>query len=56
MTLIPQDPLLLEMSIRDNLDLEGEHSDAEIWDALEKSSVRISVSESFGGVTDILHS
>ncbi|KAL8281226.1 hypothetical protein RQP46_006260 [Phenoliferia psychrophenolica] len=40
MTLIPQDPLLLEMSIRDNLDLEGTASDAEIWEALEKSSMK----------------
>lgn len=41
MTLIPQDPLLLEMSIRDNLDLEGGASDADIWSALEKSSVAL---------------
>ena len=39
MTLIPQDPLLLEMSIRDNLDLEGMATDRAIWEALEKSSV-----------------
>lgn len=36
---VPLDPLLLEMSIRDNLDLEGNHTDAEIWDALEQTSV-----------------
>lgn len=40
MSLIPQDPLLLEMSIRDNLSLEGDRSDEEIWAALELSSVR----------------
>lgn len=40
MSLIPQDPLLLEMSIRDRLSLEGDRSDEEIWAALELSSVR----------------
>lgn len=39
-TLIPQDPLLLDMSIRDNLDLEGEASDDQIWSALEKVSMK----------------
>ncbi|KAJ7079433.1 P-loop containing nucleoside triphosphate hydrolase protein [Mycena belliarum] len=40
MTLIPQDPVLLEISVRDNLDIEGKHSDAEIWRALELSSMK----------------
>jgi len=35
----PVDPLLLELSLRENLDPEGLHSDEEIWDALEKSHV-----------------
>ncbi|KAM0755999.1 P-loop containing nucleoside triphosphate hydrolase protein [Meredithblackwellia eburnea MCA 4105] len=43
MTLIPQDPLLLEMSIRDNLDVEGEKTDAEIWDALEGSEMKTTI-------------
>lgn len=33
------DPLLLELSLRENLDPEGLHSDAELWEALEKSHV-----------------
>jgi ABC-type multidrug transport system fused ATPase/permease subunit len=33
------DPLLLELSLRENLDPEGLHSDETIWDALEKSHV-----------------
>jgi ABC-type multidrug transport system fused ATPase/permease subunit len=37
------DPLLMELSLRENLDPEGLHSDAELWDALDKSHV--------GGVT-----
>jgi ABC-type multidrug transport system fused ATPase/permease subunit len=35
-----KDPLLLEVSLRENLDPEGLHTDAELWDALEKSHVR----------------
>jgi ABC-type multidrug transport system fused ATPase/permease subunit len=33
------DPLLLTLSLRENLDPEGLHTDVEIWDALEKSHV-----------------
>ncbi|KAJ7136954.1 P-loop containing nucleoside triphosphate hydrolase protein [Mycena epipterygia] len=40
MTLIPQDPVLLEISVRDNLDIEGKHSDDEIWRALELASMK----------------
>lgn len=40
MTIIPQDPLLLEMTIRDNLDVEGVKSDQEIWAALEKTQAK----------------
>jgi hypothetical protein len=37
--LIRIDPLLLEVSLRENLDPEGICSDADIWLALEKSQV-----------------
>ena len=37
--LMVRDPLLLELSLRENLDPEGLHSDVEIWDALNKSHV-----------------
>ncbi|KAJ7805393.1 P-loop containing nucleoside triphosphate hydrolase protein [Mycena olivaceomarginata] len=40
MTLIPQDPVLLEISVRANLDIEGIHSDDEIWRALGLSSMK----------------
>lgn len=33
------DPLLLELTLRENLDPEGRHSDAELWEALDKSHV-----------------
>ncbi|KAJ7731940.1 P-loop containing nucleoside triphosphate hydrolase protein, partial [Mycena maculata] len=40
LTLIPQDPVLIEISVRANLDMEGNHSDAEIWRALELASMK----------------
>lgn len=45
MSIIPQDPLLLEVSLRENLDPEGLCSDAEIWEALEKSQLKEHVSK-----------
>lgn len=39
MSLTGTDPLLLELSLRENLDPEGLHTDVEIWDALQKSHV-----------------
>lgn len=40
LTIIPQDPLLLELSVRENLDLEGIKTDQEIWAALEKTQCK----------------
>lgn len=40
MTIIPQDPLMLELSVRDNLDIEGVKSDQEIWTALEQTQTK----------------
>ncbi|KAH0641132.1 hypothetical protein KY285_037718 [Solanum tuberosum] len=39
LSIIPQDPTLFEGTIRDNLDPLDEHSDLEIWQALEKSQL-----------------
>lgn len=36
-TLIPQDPTLFNGSVRSNLDPYGEHDDADLWHALERS-------------------
>ena len=33
----PQEPLLFQGTVRDNLDPSGEHSDAELWQALQSS-------------------
>ncbi|CDF38271.1 unnamed protein product [Chondrus crispus] len=39
-TIIPQDPVIFSGTIRFNLDPFSQHSDAELWDALEKSHMR----------------
>ncbi|BFI05699.1 protein MpABCC1 [Marchantia polymorpha subsp. ruderalis] len=39
LSIIPQEPTLFEGNVRSNLDPLGEHTDAEIWDALEKSQL-----------------
>ncbi|KAK7336919.1 hypothetical protein VNO77_17472 [Canavalia gladiata] len=39
LSIIPQDPTLFEGTIRGNLDPLEEHSDREIWEALEKSQL-----------------
>lgn len=43
MSLIPQDPMILDLSLRENLDLLGEHDDTTLWTALEKASVSGSI-------------
>ncbi|PNT05763.1 hypothetical protein POPTR_014G193400v4 [Populus trichocarpa] len=40
LSIIPQDPTLFEGTIRGNLDPLEEHSDQEIWQALDKSQLR----------------
>lgn len=39
LTVIGQSPLLLELSLRENLDIEGIYGDAEIWAALDAANV-----------------
>lgn len=49
-TIIPQDPVLFSGTIRFNLDPFDEHTEAELWDALEKSHMKQFVSEFEGGL------
>lgn len=49
-TIIPQDPVMFSGTIRFNLDPFEEHSEAELWDALEKSHLKEFVEEFDGGL------
>ncbi|KAL2917874.1 hypothetical protein HK105_202747 [Polyrhizophydium stewartii] len=48
--IIPQDPVLFSGTFRRNLDPFGEHTDAELWDALERANIKAKVAESNGGL------
>lgn len=49
-TIIPQDPVVFSGTIRFNLDPFNKHSEAELWDALEKSHLKEFVQEFEGGL------
>jgi len=44
-SIIPQDPILFSGTIRFNMDPFNEHSDAEIWEALENAGLKQTISE-----------
>ncbi|KAJ3185200.1 hypothetical protein HDU85_001248 [Gaertneriomyces sp. JEL0708] len=44
MTIIPQDPFVLDMTVRENLDPAGGRTDQEIWDALDACHLKPIVS------------
>ncbi|KAI8893302.1 P-loop containing nucleoside triphosphate hydrolase protein [Globomyces pollinis-pini] len=46
LTIIPQDPILFEGTLRSNLDPLDEHSDSKIWDALKHTHVLESIQTS----------
>ncbi|KAH9846462.1 P-loop containing nucleoside triphosphate hydrolase protein [Lenzites betulinus] len=39
-TVVPQDPLIIDGTLRENVDLSGEKTDAEIWAAIEASQLK----------------
>ncbi|KAH8924341.1 P-loop containing nucleoside triphosphate hydrolase protein, partial [Atractiella rhizophila] len=43
LTIIPQDPMMLELTLRENLDLEEHRTDSEIWEALERCQIKEAV-------------
>lgn len=49
-SIIPQDPQLFEGSVRSNVDPIEQHSDAEIWTALEQSYLKDFVKDQLGGL------
>ncbi|KAJ3318494.1 hypothetical protein HDV06_000427 [Boothiomyces sp. JEL0866] len=49
-SIIPQDPVLFCGSVRYNLDPFDEHSDFEVWDALEKAHLKVLVSSFENGL------
>ncbi|KAJ2745056.1 hypothetical protein GGI20_002465 [Coemansia sp. BCRC 34301] len=38
-SVVPQDPILFEGTIRDNLDPKREYTDAQVWEAIEKAKI-----------------
>jgi ATP-binding cassette subfamily C (CFTR/MRP) protein 1 len=44
LSIIPQEPTLFRGTVRNNLDPLGQHSDDEIWEALEKCQLKRSIS------------
>ncbi len=52
LTIIPQDPVLFTGDLRFNLDPTGEHSDAELWSALEHAHLRDFVAGSLSAGLD----
>ncbi|KAJ2820645.1 hypothetical protein FBU31_005156, partial [Coemansia sp. 'formosensis'] len=38
-SIVPQDPVLFEGTIRDNLDPKREYTDAQVWEAVEKAKI-----------------
>ncbi|KAL2915615.1 hypothetical protein HK105_204800 [Polyrhizophydium stewartii] len=53
--IIPQDPVLFSGTFRRNLDPFGEHTCAELWDALERANIKAKVAESDGGLDGEVH-
>ncbi|KAJ7896018.1 P-loop containing nucleoside triphosphate hydrolase protein [Mycena olivaceomarginata] len=49
-TVIPQDPFLLAGTVRQNVDIAGQKSDAEIWAALEAVQLKPTVTALEGGL------
>ena len=54
LTIIPQDPVLFSGSLRMNLDPLGNHTDAEMWNALELAHLKSYASSLPGGLDFIL--
>ena len=54
LTVIPQDPLLFHTSLRSNLDPAGEHTDDKLWESLDKSQMKETISALKGGLDHVV--
>ncbi|KAJ3050077.1 hypothetical protein HK097_008934 [Rhizophlyctis rosea] len=52
--IIPQDPVLFSGTVRFNLDPFGQYEDADLWDVLERASIKDNVSSSPQGLDSIV--
>ncbi|KAL7748651.1 hypothetical protein RI367_006062 [Sorochytrium milnesiophthora] len=50
LTIIPQDPMLFQGTLRTNLDPLGKHTDVEVWRALEHASLKEYIATLEGGL------
>ncbi|KAF9367369.1 CD9 antigen, partial [Mortierella sp. AD011] len=51
LAIIPQDPTLFAGTVRDNLDPFEEHSDKDLWEALERAHLKTHISSLAGGLS-----
>ncbi|KAF9142606.1 hypothetical protein BGX30_002585 [Mortierella sp. GBA39] len=51
LSIIPQDPTLFAGTVRDNLDPFGEHTDRDLWEALERAHLKSHISALAGGLS-----
>ncbi|KAF9909311.1 hypothetical protein EC991_008822 [Linnemannia zychae] len=51
LSIIPQDPTLFAGTVRDNLDPFGEHTDKDLWEALERAHLKSHISSLAGGLS-----
>jgi len=51
MAIIPQDPVLFEGTLRYNLDVQGKHTDEELWSTLSKVGLKDTVRALSGGLS-----
>ena len=54
LAIIPQDSVLYSGTVRSNLDPFNEHSDTELWTALEKSALKRAIESLTGGLTAVV--
>ncbi|KAG0219753.1 hypothetical protein BGX33_001070 [Mortierella sp. NVP41] len=51
LSIIPQDPTLFAGTVRDNLDPFGQHTDKDLWEALERAHLKSHISALNGGLS-----